>query len=86
MGSSERLQNQYLARRVGHVIVAAQHERDAHQRIVERVREEERGAAVGATDDEVADVVGVETLLAVHEIVEGDDLARPARESARRPA
>ena len=73
-GQLQRLEHQHLPRRVGQVIVAAQHERDAHQRVVDRVREEERRAAVGATDDEVADVVAGEALLAVDDIVEADDL------------
>ena len=76
---AERLQDQHLARRVRHVIVAAQDQRHAHQRIVERVREEERRAAVGPTNDEVADVVGGEALLAMHDVVERDDLPAGTR-------
>src|SRR5690606_39933204 len=67
---------QHLTWRVRHVIVAAQHEVDTHERIVERIRKKERHAAVGAADDEIADVVRVEALLSMHEVVEDDDFAR----------
>ena len=80
----KRLQNQNLARRIGHVIVTAQHQRHAHQRVIDGVGEKERGAAIGATNDEVADVIGVEALLAMHEIVERDDLALRHAETQRR--
>ena len=53
----ERIEQHQLARRVGQVIVAAQHVRDAHGGIVDGVAEEERGRAVLAPDDEIADVV-----------------------------
>ena len=69
------LQQQHLPRRVREVIITSQHERNAHQCIVDGVREKERRAAVGATNDEIADVVGFEALLAVHEIGEANDLA-----------
>ena len=68
----ERLEHQQLARRVGEVILAAQHVRDAHLRIVDGIAEEERGAAIGAPQDEVADVVGREALRSVHHVVELD--------------
>ena len=68
----ERLEHQQLARRVGQVILAAQHVGDAHLRIVDGIAEEERRAAIGAPQDEVADVVGGEALRSVHHVVELD--------------
>ena len=68
----QRLEHQQLARRVGQVIFATQHVRDAHLRIVDGIAEEERRAAIGAPQDEVADVVGREALRAVHHVVELD--------------
>src|SRR5579863_5233514 len=50
---------------------------DAHQRVIERVAEEERGAAILAPDDEIADVVRQVTLCAKYQIVEFD--APPGR-------
>ena len=71
----ERLEHQQLARRVGQVVFAAQHVRDAHFGIVDGIAEEEGRAAVGAPQDEVADVVGGETLRPMHHVVEFDRLA-----------
>ena len=61
-----------LARRIGEVIVAAQDVRDAHDRVVDGVAEEERSGAVLAADDEIADVVRGESLRAVHQVDEFD--------------
>ncbi len=69
---AQRLEHQQLPRRVGQVIFAAQHVRDAHLGIVDGIAEEKRRAAVGAPQDEIADVVGGEALRAVHHVVELD--------------
>ena len=77
---------QELARRIGQMILAAQHVRDPHARIVHGIAEEERRGAVGAPHDEVADVVAQEALRAVHEIDEFDALAQRHAETQRRSA
>jgi len=51
-------------------------QRDAHGRVVHRVAQEERHAAVRPADDEVADVVARESLRPVDQVVELDDAAR----------
>ena len=66
----QRFQNQQLARRVGEMILAAQHVADFHQRIIKRIGEKEGRRTVGATDDEVADIAAFHPLLAANEIVE----------------
>ena len=70
---AERIEQHQLARRVGEMIVAAQYMRDAHDGIVHGVAKEERGCAVLATNDEVADVRRRKALRPVHEIGELDD-------------
>ena len=69
---AQRLEHQQLPRRVGQVIFAAQHVRDVHLGIVDGVAEEERRAAVGAPQDEIADVIRGEALRSVHHVVELD--------------
>src|ERR1700674_289057 len=80
----QRREQQPLSGGVAQVILAAQHMRDTHQRIVERVAEKERRTAVLAPDDEVADVVGQETLCTMHQVLELDALsARHPKAQAR---
>jgi hypothetical protein len=71
-GEAERLIEQQLPRRVRDVILAADHMRDLHQRIVDDHGEVVLRAAVGADDDGIADYLGVENHLAADEIVELD--------------
>jgi hypothetical protein len=73
---AQGFEHQQLARRVGQVIFTAQHVRDAHLGIVDGIAEEERRAAIRAPQDEVADVVGGETLRAVDHVVEFHEPAR----------
>ena len=81
---AECLEQQDLPRRVGEVVVAAQHERHAHRRVVQRVAEEERDAAIRAADHEVADVVAREALRAVDQVVELDEAPGRHAEPQRR--
>ena len=67
---AERPKHEKLPRRVAEVIVAAQHVRHAHERVVDCVAEEEHGAAVGAAHQEVADGPRLHRLRAAHEVVE----------------
>src|SRR4029077_7949338 len=67
-----RREDHELAWRIGEVIHAAQHMRNAHARIIHGVAEKERGRTVRAPHDKVADIVAEETLRAVHEIHEVD--------------
>jgi hypothetical protein len=57
------------------MIVAAQHEGHAHGRIVDRIAEEEGDAAVGAQNDEIADVGRGKALRAVDHVLELNDYA-----------
>src|SRR6185295_4707315 len=84
---AERLHDHELTWSIGQVIFATQDVRDAHARVVHGIREEERRRAVGAANDEIADVVAQVSLLAVHEIREFDALAeRHAEARGRRDA
>src|SRR5579871_1360969 len=64
----ERGKQQHLARRIGEMIVPAQHVGYTHQRIVDGVREEESRGAVLPSDDEVPDLRRREYLRSVHEV------------------
>ncbi len=77
----ERLIEQDLPRRIRDVILAADHVRHLHQRIVDHDGEVVLRPAVGAHDDEIADDLGAEDDLAAHEILKPDVLGLPARES-----
>ncbi len=68
--------HQYLPRRVGEMVVAAQYMGDAHRRIIDCIAEEKRGGAVGAAHDEIADVVGQKILRSTHEVEELHPLAQ----------
>ena len=68
----ERAVEQHLPRRVRDVILAADHVRDLHQRIVHDHGEVVGGAAVGADQHRIADHVGAEGDLAADEILERD--------------
>src|SRR5687767_2719321 len=52
------------------MIVATQHEIDLHPRVVDGVAEKEGRAAVGARDDEIADVVAGKPLRSVDAVLE----------------
>ena len=69
---AERLVDQYLARGVGQVVVAAEDMRDAHVSIVADHGEIVRRATVGAHEDHIVHDVSRERNRAVHRIVEGD--------------
>src|SRR5882672_11209934 len=68
----ERRQDHELARSVRKVIVAAQHLRHAHERIVDGIAEEKRRIALRPANDEIADVIREESLRPMHQIVEAD--------------
>ena len=53
---AQGIQHHELARRIGEMVVAAQHLGDSHDGIIDGIAKEERGAAVVAPDDEIADV------------------------------
>ena len=72
-------EDEQLPRGIGQVVLAAQNVGDPHERVVDGVAEEERRTAVGAADDEIADVVAAEGLGAADQIVECD------RASGRNP-
>ncbi len=78
------VQHHELARRVGEMIIAAQHLCDTHDRIVDGIAEEEGGSAVVAANDEVADVAGREALRPMHRIDEFNDLIFGNGKSQRR--
>ncbi len=81
---AERLQQHDLTRGVGQMIIAAQHLRDAHGGIVNRVAKKERRRAVFAANDEIADVVGRKSLRPVHRVREFNDLIDGHRKAQRR--
>ena len=54
------------------MVLAAQHLRDAALGVIEHIAEEERCAAVGSADDEIADIGALEALLPVHAVGELD--------------
>jgi GxxExxY protein len=66
---TERLVDKDLLRRVGDVVVTAQHERDAHDDVVTHDGEVVDGRAVGSEDDEVVDATVVELGDAVHRVI-----------------
>lgn len=72
---SKRHREQQLPRRIGEVILPAQHRGDTHERVVDEIREEERRRAVGTLQDEIPDRGALEDLLPVHEIDELDTTA-----------
>ena len=71
-GHVERLVDHDLARGVGQVVVAADDVRDAHEGVVDDRREVVGGGSVGAEDDEVVELLGIEDDLAVHRVVNHD--------------
>src|SRR5580692_7111895 len=82
----ERLQQQALARGIAEVILPAQHMTHLHQGIVHGVAEKKSRGPVLAPHDEIADVIGQETLRAVHQILELEPLPeRYAEAQARAP-
>ena len=93
---AERLVEQHLPRRVRDVILAADHMRHLHQRIVDDDGEVVGRHAVGADDHRIADDVGVEADVAADDVGEHDVAIAPGpgsgspaarrRRSARSPA
>ena len=73
-GGAEGLVNHDLARGVGQMVVAADDMGDLHHGVVDDGREVIRGRAIGAEDDEVVELLGVEGHLAVDGVVD-DDIA-----------
>ena len=53
---AQRIQQHELARRIGEMIIAAQHLGDSHRRVIDGVAKEERRRAVVAPNDEIADI------------------------------
>src|SRR5271167_4400891 len=82
---TERVQQHELTRRVGQMIIAAQHLRDSHCRVIDRIAEEERGSAVIAPYDEIADFTRGESLRPMYRIVKFDDLSARHGEPKCRP-
>ena len=71
-GRAEGLVDHDLARGVGQVIVAADDVGDLHHGVVDDGREVVRGRAIGAEDDEVVELLGVEGHLAMDGVVDHD--------------
>jgi len=71
----ERRENQHLPWGVGEVILTAQHQRDAHVRIIDGVREKECRRAIGTPHHEIADVIAQKALRSVHQVIEVDAYA-----------
>ena len=71
-GRAEGLVDHDLARGVGQVVVAADDVGDLHHGVVDDGREVVRGRAVGAEDDEVVELLGIEGHLAVNGVVDDD--------------
>ena len=69
-GRAQGLVDHDLARGVGEVVVAADHVRDAHHGIVHHGGKVVGGGAVGAEDDEVIQLAGVEGHVTVDRIVD----------------
>ena len=67
----QRLVERDLPRRRRQQVLAAQHVRDAHEGVVDRVDQRVQGLAVGADDDEVRHRARLERHLAAHQVVEG---------------
>ena len=74
-GEPEGLVDEDLLGRVGQVVVAADHVRDAHVRVVAHHGEVVGGAPVGAHDDHVVHGLCGEAHVAVHRVVELDGAA-----------
>ena len=71
-GRAEGLVDHDLARGVGQVVVAADDMGDLHHGVVDDGREVVRGRAIGAEDDKVVELLGVEGHLAVNSVVDDD--------------
>ena len=71
-GRAEGLVDHDLARGVGQVVVAADDMGDLHHGVVDDGREVVRGRAIGAEDDKVVELLGVEGHLAVNGVVDDD--------------
>src|SRR5690625_4159881 len=71
-GQPKPLEQQELAWRVGEMILASEHMRNVHQRIIERIGKEKSRCAVGPADDEITDDGRPGVLLAVHDVIEHD--------------
>jgi hypothetical protein len=65
------------------MILATKDVRDAHVRIVDRIAKEKCSGPVGTSDDEVANVIGQETLRPVDKVRELDATAERNTESSR---
>ena len=71
-GRAEGLVDHDLTRGVGQVVVAADDMGDLHHGVVDDSREVVRGRAIGAEDDKVVELLGIEGHLAVDGIVDND--------------
>ena len=69
-GEAERAVEQQLTRGVRNVILATDHVRHLHQRIVDHDGEVVGGPAVGSHQHRIADDLGVERHLAAHQVGE----------------
>ncbi len=84
---AERFEQQDLPRRVGEVILTAQHMGHAHQAIIDSIAEKERGAAIAATNHEITDVITGKALRPAHQIFEFNETSgRDAKPPGRRQA
>src|SRR5579863_4139340 len=66
----QSLQQQELSRGIRQMVLATQHMGDVHERIVDCVAEEKCWTAIGAADDEVADVAMGEGLASADQVYE----------------
>ena len=73
---AERFLDQYLPRRIGNVIFAADHVGDIHFSIVNDDREMIEGVIDSARDRKIAQLLCIECDISSYDIVERDSLAR----------
>lgn len=71
-GRAEGLINHDLARSIGKVVIAADDVGDLHHGVVDDGREVVRGRTVGAEDDKVVELLGIEGHLAMDSVVDDD--------------
>ena len=83
---AQRLIEQNLLGRVGNVIVAAHHVRDAHEDVVTHHRQVVDGGAVGTENDEVFDVLVGEGDVFVHHVVPAGAAFRNSKANDERRA
>ena len=70
---AQRAQQDDLSRRIGQVVLAAEHMGDSHQGIIQRVTEKESRCTVRATDNKIADIRQLEFLRPFRQVVKIND-------------